>query len=206
MKFISRSALVCACLFLFTFIAQAQQPSTTSAWASNANKSAATADANAQSKIVLMDSRAFYDEKSGIQKLVQAYKQLNNEFAPRQKELQMLQAKIEGLISEVNKMGTVAPDVLAAKREEGERLQREYEYKKNDAQSAFAKREKEIVTPVFALIGKAMEDFMRARNITFILDVSKMGESLLAALPTADVTNAFIDDYNAKNPLSTAAK
>jgi hypothetical protein len=55
------------------------------------------------------------------------------------------------------------------------------------------------------LIGKAMDQFARERGITMTLDLSKLLPAMLTALPTVDVTDAFIADFNRKNPRTGAA-
>lgn len=161
-------------------------------------------------KIAFVNTQQFGDEKTGINKYVAAVKNLQREFDPRQKELQTLDTRIRTLAEELSKTGAVQdPKVTQAKREEGERLQRELEYKKKDAEAAFQKRYEEVVGPISTDIGKALDGFAKQRGITIILDISKQAilESVLTLDLTADVTTAFITEYNSKNPAtaSTAA-
>lgn len=160
------------------------------------------------SKIALVDTRFFYDEKNGINKLVTAYKQLEREFQPKQQELQGLQTRIQTIAKELqdlsNSTAPVAPQTIQTKQEEGERLQRELEYKKKDAEAMFQKRRGELVGPVSEEIGKALQAFAVARGITMILDASQMEAAFLAIIPSVDTTQAFIADFNSKNPVAAA--
>lgn len=161
------------------------------------------------SKIALVDTRFFYDEKNGITKLVTGYKQLEREFQPKQQELQGLQTRLQAIAEELQKLSSSAapvdPKTLENKRDEGERLQRELEYKKKDAEAAFQKRRGELVGPISEEIGRALQAFANARGITMILDPSQMEAAFLAILPSVDATQAFIADFNSKNPVAAAA-
>jgi outer membrane protein len=161
-------------------------------------------------KIAFVNTQAFGDEKAGINKYVAAVKNLQREFDPRQKELQTLATRIKAIADDLSKTGQVQdPKVTQAKQEEGEKLQRELEYKKKDAEAAFQKRYEEVVGPISNDIGKALDGFAKQRGITMVLDLSKQAilESVLSLDPAMDVTAAFITEYNSKNPAtaSTAA-
>jgi hypothetical protein len=45
----------------------------------------------------------------------------------------------------------------------------------------------------------------RQRGITMTLDMSKLLPAILTALPTGDITQAFIAEFNRKNPRRGAA-
>jgi len=60
------------------------------------------------------------------------------------------------------------------------------------------------MTPIMQDIGKSLEQFAVQRNITMLLDISKMASAILTLNPTADVTQAFIADYNRRNPVAAA--
>lgn len=156
------------------------------------------AQTKSTSSVALVDSRVFYHPQLGIQRLRHAYQQLETEFAPKQAELQVLQNRIVALNAEANKMGATA--AAKAKEEEVFRLQREFDAKKQEADAAFNKRRLILVQPIQQHVGKALQDFIAGRGITVLLDVSKLEDAILAALPTADFTRAFIDEYNAKFP------
>ena len=159
-------------------------------------------------KIAYVDTSAFNDEKTGITRFVAALKSLQREFQPRQAELQGIDTRLKAIADEISKTRAVAdPKAIQLKQEEGERLQRELEYKKKDYEAAAAKRYEEVVGPISADIGNAINAFAKQRGITMILDVSKpsMVESILTADPTMDVTVAFIADYNSKNPATASS-
>src|SRR6266850_7243707 len=66
---------------------------------------AATAQANVPAtKVALINTEAFADEKQGIVRIVAAVKRVDNEFDPRKKELQALQQKLQALQDEITKI------------------------------------------------------------------------------------------------------
>jgi len=162
------------------------------------------------SKIAYIDTGAFGEEKGGITRLVTAMNGLEREFAPRQKELNDINARLKALADEISKLSgnsVVAPSTIQAKQDEGEKLQRELKYKKEQADADFARRYKEVIDPISADIFKALNQFAGQRGITMILDISKLAPNgvVLTANPNMDVTAAFITEFNAKPATASAA-
>lgn len=164
-------------------------------------------------KIAFVNTEVFRDEKQGITRYVAAMKNLEREFQPSYTELQTMANRIKTLADELSKLNAASNAAvidqksIQAKQEEGERLQRELKFKKEDAEARFQKRYQEVVGPISQDIGKALDAFAKQRGITMILDVSKMIDSILTVDESMDVTAAFITEYNSKNPAtaSTAA-
>ena len=159
-------------------------------------------------KIAFINTEAFGDEKGGITRYVTAVKSLEREFQPRQTELNTMQTRIKGLADEIGKLtgsSVVDPKTIQAKQDEGERLQRDLKYKKEQADADFAKRYQEVVSPISADIGKALDSFASQRGITMILDISKLAPAILTVNPNMDVTAAFIAEYNSKPSTASAA-
>jgi Skp family chaperone for outer membrane proteins len=166
-------------------------------------------------KVAVMNSAAFYDEKAGITKLVNAYKLLNDQFKPEQDKLVALNTRIQALAKEIEqlqaKLNEARPAVpidvnatrnlIITKNEEGERLQIDLKRKQEDAKQAYERESKLKIDPISNDIGKAIDAYAKTRGIDLILDLSKLAETgaILALSSTADVTDAFIKDYNAKN-------
>ena len=65
-----------------------------------ASPAPATSGPIPDSKIALIDSAAFGDDKQGIAKFVKALKQLNTEFQPRQTELDGLKQQMTSVLKE----------------------------------------------------------------------------------------------------------
>ena len=164
---------------------------------------AASAAAVPDTKIALVDKNLFRDEKTGIRRYINAVKSVEIGFQPKTAELNDIQSRIKAIADEITKLSgnaVVSAQTIQAKRDEGERLQREFKYKKEQADADFAKRYEEVVGPVSTDIGKALEQYANQRGITMVLDVSKLFPALLTANPATDITRAFIADYNSKNP------
>ena len=154
-------------------------------------------------KIAIVDTEMFGDEKAGITRFVNALKSIQVSFQPRTKELNDLQGRIKAVADELTKLsGTavVGRETIQAKQDEGERLQRELQYKKEQYDADVAKKYKEVVGPVSADIGKALDQYASQHGLTMILDISKLLPAVLTVNPAADITQAFIAEYNSKNP------
>lgn len=156
-------------------------------------------------KIAFINTEAFGDEKAGITRYVAAMKALEREFQPRQTELNTMQTRIRTIADEISKTQSVAdPKTIQAKQDEGERLQRDLKYKKEQADADFAKRYQEVVGPISQDIGKALDAFATQRGITMIMDISKLIPAILTVNPATDVTAAFISEYNGRNPATAS--
>ena len=163
----------------------------------------ATAIAVPDTKIALINTAEFGDEKTGITRYVNAVKTVQREFLPKNTELTTIQTRINTLADEISKLSGAAvvdPKTIQAKQDEGERLQRDLKYKKDQAQADFQKRYQEVVSPISADIGKAIDQFALQNRITMVLDPSKFEVAILTVNPAMDVTRAFITVYNARNP------
>ena len=155
------------------------------------------------SKIAMIYSDAFLDPKTGIARFTSLLNTLNREFQPRQAELQALETRINTLTKEIDDTKNVAaPDSLRQKQEQLQQLNTDYKRKGEDAQAAYTKRRQEIFTPLQQDIGKALEVFAKARGITVIVDGSQV--PLVYAADSIDVTRAFINDFNSKNPATAS--
>jgi Skp family chaperone for outer membrane proteins len=156
------------------------------------------------SKVALIDSSAFADEKQGIVKFVAALKRVNTEFQPRQTELQGLQAQIEKATADLQKAAPVQdPKVSQQQQDKIDQMKKDYQRKGEDAQAAFNKRLEEVLNPVYEDIGKALDAFAKARGITLILDVTKV-QGIVSFADGLDITRAFITEYNSKNPATAS--
>jgi Skp family chaperone for outer membrane proteins len=155
------------------------------------------------SKIAMIYSDAFMDPKTGIAKFNTLLSTLNREFQPRQTELQGLQTRINTLTKEINDTQSVAdPNTIRQKRDQLDQLNTEYKRKGEDAEAAYNKRRQDIFLPLQQDIGKALEAFAKARGITVIVDGSQV--PLVYAADSIDITRAFINEFNSKNPATAA--
>ena len=155
------------------------------------------------SKMAMIYSDAFLDPKTGIARFNSLLTTLNREFQPRQTELQNLQTRINTLTKEINDTQAVAaPEAIRQKRDQLEQLNTELKRKAEDAEAAYNKRRSDIFTPLQQDIGKALEAFAKARGITVIVDGSQV--PVVYAADSIDITRAFINEFNSKNPATAA--
>jgi outer membrane protein len=175
--------------------------------AAPAASAAATASVP-ESKIALINSELWAEDKQGIVRLVAAMKRVENEFQPRRTELQQLQQRMSQLNDEITKQqaaqSVVDPKSVQTKVDQLEQMKKDAQRKQEDAQAAYNKRMQEVLAPIYDDIGKALDVFGKARGITLMLDVSKIGPAILMAADATDVTRAFIADFNSKYPATAA--
>ena len=157
-----------------------------------------------ETKIALVDTEQFLDEKAGITRLVAAAKRVDNEFQPRRTEMQTLQSQIEKTTADLQKAAPVQdPKVTAQQQDKLDQMKKDYQRKGEDAQAAYQKRLQEVLGPVYDEIGKALDAYARAHGITLVLDVTKI-QGIVSASESLDITKPFITEFNSKNP-STAS-
>lgn len=175
--------LIATALILITAgIAAAQQPST---------------------RIAVINSNAFFADKTGITKLLNAQKSLNGEFTATQTELDTMNKRLQTLAGEleaIRKQSNPDAKVFQTKSAEGEQLQRNLKYKSEDAKERYARREGEVLGPVQNAIGTGLQEYAKTKGYALIFDAAKDQNGILVAMgdQTIDVTKDFIAFYNAK--------
>ena len=196
---IARFFAAVALLTTAAFCVSAQQKPATPAPTSAAPQNVAIPD----SKMALIFSNEFLDAKTGIARFHSLNATLTREFQPRQAELQGLQTKINTLTKEIEDTRNVAdPNAIRQKSDQLAQMNIDLKRKTEDAEAAYQKRREDLFAPLRNDIEKAIEAFAKARGITVIMDGSQM--PMLYASNTLDITTAFINDFNAKNPATAA--
>jgi outer membrane protein len=166
---------------------------------------AATSAGVPTSKIALINTEAFADEKQGIVRIVAAIKRVETEFQPRKTELQQLNQRLQTLADDIKKTQNVAdPTAIQQKMDQHEQLKKEAQRKQEDAQAAYNKRVQEVMEPIYKDIGTSLDAFGKARGITLLLDSSKIAPAILSIADATDVTLAFIAEFNSKFPATAA--
>ena len=159
-----------------------------------------------ESKIALVYTDAFLDPKLGIAKFNSVITTLNREFEPRQRELVQLQERIKTLTNEINQAQAASAVVdqksVQTKIDQVEQLKKDAQRKAEDGQAAFERRRKELFAPMQEEIGKALELYAKQHNINVLIDGSQV--PLVYAADSIDVTRAFINEFNSKNPATAA--
>lgn len=157
-----------------------------------------------ETKIALVDTDEFLNEKSGIVRLVAAAKKVEGEFQPRRTELQGIQAQIDKMTADLQKAAPVQdPKVSAQQQDAIDQKKKELQRKGEDAQSAYQQRLQAMLGPVYDEIGKALDVYAKAHGITLILDVTKI-QGIVSASEQLDITKPFISEFNSKNPATAS--
>jgi Skp family chaperone for outer membrane proteins len=155
------------------------------------------------SKMAMIYSDAFLDPKTGIARFNSLLNTLNREFQPRQTELTSLQQRIGTLTKEIEDTQSVAdPNAIRQKRDQLAQLNTDLKRKGEDAEATYTRRRQEIFLPLQEDIAKALETFAKARGITVIVDGSQV--PVVYAADSIDITRAFINEFNSKNPATAA--
>jgi len=161
------------------------------------------------SKLAVIYSDAFLDPKTGIAKFNNLLATLNREFQKPKDDLTQMQQRMQQLQDEITKLqqapaGTpIDQKALQAKIDQLEQLKKDYQRKGEDATSGYNKRRGEIFAPLQDEIGKALEVFAKARSITLIIDGTQV--PMVYAADSIDITRAFINEFNSKNPVTASA-
>lgn len=156
------------------------------------------------SKVALINSAVFFDEKQGITRFVVAMKKVNTEFEPRQRDLQNLQQQIQKAENDLKTKASMQdPKVTQQEQDKIEQMKKDFQRKGEDAQAEFNKRLETLMTPIEEDVNKALDGFAKTRGITLILDVTKV-QGIVAASDAMDITRAFIAEYNSRNPAAAS--
>jgi outer membrane protein len=158
------------------------------------------------SKMAVIYTDLFLDQKNGIAKFNSVLTKLNGEFQAIRTDLNQMQTRAGQLEDEINKLQTAPAGTpidqrsLQAKADQLEQLKKDIQRKGEDAQTNYNRRRQELFTPLQDEVGKAIEAFAKARGINVIIDAAQV--PLLYASESIDITRAFITEFNAKKPVT----
>ena len=161
------------------------------------------------SKMAVIYTDLFLDQKTGIAKFNAVVNKLNGEFAKLKDEITQMQQRGQALETEINKLreapaGTpIDQRTVQTKIDQLDQLKKDIQRKGEDAQAAYNRRRQELFMPLQQEIGKALEAFAKARGINVIIDGAQV--PLLYAADSIDITRAFITEFNSKNPATASA-
>lgn len=173
---------------------------------------AQTAQPNqAASKIVIVDTSAFFIDKTGITRIINASKQLDSELGPKRNELQQLVTRTQTLEKEIetlqrNVQNKVPVDQKSAqaKVDELERLRREGKFKQDEYNSLVKNRQEQLLGPPYAETMKGLAEYIKTKGFGIVFDVSKdQNGMLIFATEQYDITKDFIAFYNSRPATAT---
>jgi Skp family chaperone for outer membrane proteins len=172
----------------------------------------ATVPTSTQSAKIVVINTAAFGGKDGIAKYSNAWNALDTEFKPAETEIKGMVTRYQTLATEIENARKANPAVpinqasLQGKVDEAQGLEIQIKRKQEDGKVKYEKRQQQVLAPILEDIGKAMDDFAKAKGYALILDASKLAEAgiiLAADLTKVDVTKEFIVFYNAR-PATTA--
>ena len=171
----------------FAVLANAQQPAgrPPAQPAPTPTATAPTASATAPvqlpvSKMAVIYTDLFLDQKTGIAKFNSVVTKLNGEFQKTKDELTQMQTRGTTLEAEINKLreapasAPVDQRSLQAKIDQLDQLKKDIQRKGEDAQANYNRRRQELFGPLQEEIGKALEAFAKARGINVIIDAAQL--------------------------------
>ena len=176
----------------------------------------APAQTGAGSKIAVINTQAFDDDKGGITKYTAANTALEKEFAPISQEIQGLVNQYNALGAEIKKLqdSANAPTPVPfdqksaqSKIDQYTNLETTIKRKQEDAKAKFERRQQEVLGPIMQDIGKALQDYRKQKGYDLILDISKDNTGVLLAFDETKIeatTKDFIAFYNTR-PAGTAS-
>ena len=160
------------------------------------------------SKMAVIISDQFLDPKRGILKFGILITKLNGEFQKTKDDLTQMQTRAQQLQDEITKLqnapiGTpIDTKSIQAKGDQLEQLKKDIQRKSEDAQAAYTKRQGELFAPLQEDIGRALDAFAKAHNINLVIDAARV--PIIYATDSMDITQAFINEFNSKNPVTAA--
>lgn len=164
----------------------------------------------AMTKIGWLDTGAFGDPKEGVTRYNAALGALDAEMKPKVVALQAIQAKLQVISDDLKKMqsNTAVPinqTTVLAKQDEGQKLQRDFEYQKKEYDASVETRSGQVLGPVSADISKAIQEFAKQKGYAVVLDIAALANAnaILSLDPTSNITKEFIAYYNTR-PATTA--
>ncbi len=152
---------------------------------------------SAPAKVGLVTTAKFSAATGGVPRIVNALRTLETEFKPKRDEINQLVTRLNTL--QQIPTGTTQAQ-LATRREQAETLQIEITRKQEDARAAYAKRLSTLTDPIRLSVSTALEAFAKQRAVDVLIDISKFQDGILILNQNVDLTDAFIRDFNSRNP------
>lgn len=162
-----------------------------------------SAQTAAPTKVAIIDSAMFADEKTGITKFVTAMKSVESQFTATRTELSGMNTRLTNLTKEVETLRN-SPAVnqasLQKKIQEAQDLDRDIRRKTEDAQGLYSVKQRDATQPIQQAMYVAMQEFAKTRGYAVIFDVAKDEKGLLLVIgdQSVNVTRDFITFFNAR--------
>jgi Skp family chaperone for outer membrane proteins len=204
----SRALLACVATFLAGGVASAQggtvAPSATQPAASSASATPQPATAQRPTgplpagRVAIINTSVFAEN---VQEMKKVIGQLNARFDPQTKELLALRDRLTSLENQA-KQGAASPQQTEQMTQQYKQLKTEFDRKNEDLQVAGRQAYAQVTDPVRKKMGDALQKFAAARGIVLVIEIGAAFEkaSIFYVSQAADITAAFVDEYNKANP------
>lgn len=155
-------------------------------------------------KVAIVDVLAFRER---ISELKIKYDKLQTEFAPRYQEIEAMQSKLAAQEKTLAENKTLSPQQAAKLNVDFEQGKKDYQRRLEDAQAMARKREAEETEAIYDKLSKFMDQFCQKNGITTVFDARRLQETniVIYALPSANITENFIKEYNKAYPTPAVA-
>lgn len=162
----------------------------------------------AASKIGLINTLAFADEKAGITKYRTALNSVDAQIKPLNDKLKTSVARYQALGKEIQdsqKNPAIKRETLQPKIDELQALEVQIKRDQEDGKARYSRAYQSTVGPIFNDILKALNEFAKKNGYAVILDGAKLEQAqiLLGFDEKYDVTKDFVTYYNTR-PAGTA--
>lgn len=163
-----------------------------------------------QKRIALINSDAFMSPTGGIVRLVRAMENVEQEFAPRRRQLSEAYDELHRQKELPGYAGPIPTDprpmTLERKKEirdEIKALSGAFEKSQRQTQVAYERRMKEVLAPIREGIRLELQRFAGERAIELLIEARNF-ECVIKCDPKSieslDVTRKFIEEYNRQHP------
>ena len=150
-------------------------------------------------KLAVIDSEAFADPKTGVKRLITASNQIDTELTPLRQQITTMNTRYQALAQKAN-----ARTITQQEADEADNLKRDLQRKQEDGQKRLDVLTRQKIAPILNDLSVAVQAYAKLKGYDIVLDTAKFAGTMIVINQGLDITNAFIADYNAKNP-GTAA-
>jgi Skp family chaperone for outer membrane proteins len=167
----------------------------------------------AASKIVVVDTAAFFNEQNGITRIITASKTLTTNLASERAKVQAVIQRVEALTKELETIrGNAGRGIpvdeksFQSKMADLESLKREGKFFEDEFNALARKRQNEIVGPVYSDVLRVLGEYVKTKDYGILFDAAKdQSGMLLFVSEKFDITKDFIAFYNARPVTSITA-
>jgi len=163
----------------------------------------ATLHAQSSAKIAIINLRlAIASTAEGKQALAE----FDTRFAPRQKEIDEINRKIDDIAKQFQeKQSSWSNEQKAKAQLEGQRLSRILNRKQAEYQDDRNTAKEDIIQTIGSKLVPVVDRYARENNLGTVMDSSAPGTPLIFVAPTIDITEAVTKLYDQTHPSKTAA-